>query len=105
MRNNLLHLVIAICLMAAPVAIEADELVHKFKSPSFSGIGTSSHYLTIENQEKIRRDAIKDDIDAALLAAQRAEEKFRVKNICSAIKTISRTTVQWRRKYLRILYD
>ena len=74
MRNNLLHLVIAICLMAAPVVIEADELVHKFKSPSFSGIGTSSHYLTIENQEKIRRDAIKDDIDAALLAAQRAEE-------------------------------
>jgi len=52
----------------------ADELVHKFKSPSFSGVGTSSHYLTIENQEKIRRDAIKDDVEAALLAAQRAEE-------------------------------
>jgi len=53
---------------------QADELVHKFKSPSFSGIGTSSHYLTIENQEKTRKDAIKDDIEAALLAAQRAEE-------------------------------
>ena len=24
----------------------ADEMVHKFKSPSFNGIGTSSHYLT-----------------------------------------------------------
>jgi hypothetical protein len=70
--KNTLHLVLALCLITFPVI--ADELVHKFKSPSFSGIGTSSHYLTIENQEKIRRDAIRDDIDAALLAAQRAEE-------------------------------
>ena len=30
--------------------LKADEIVHKFKSPSFSGVNTSSHYLTIENQ-------------------------------------------------------
>ena len=35
--------------------ISADEMVHKFKNPSFSGIGTSSHYLTIENQEFSRK--------------------------------------------------
>ena len=40
----------------------ADEMVHKFKSPSFSGEGTSSHYLTIENQETNRRQAIQDEI-------------------------------------------
>ena len=57
-----------------PVEVSADELTHKFKSPSFSGIGTSAHYLTIENQEKTRRDKIRDDIEAALLAAQREEE-------------------------------
>ena len=51
-----------------PVELSADELTHKFKSPSFSGIGTSAHYLTIENQEKTRRDKIRDDIEAALLA-------------------------------------
>ena len=51
-----------------------DELTQKFKNPSFSGIGTSAHYLTIENQEKTRRDKIKEDIEAALLAAERAEE-------------------------------
>ena len=33
----------------------ADQLVHKFKSPSFNGMGTSSHYLTIENQEFSRK--------------------------------------------------
>ena len=52
----------------------ADELSHKFKNPSFSGIGTSAHYLTIENQEKSRRDAIQKDIESALLAAQREAE-------------------------------
>ncbi len=42
----------------------ADELLYKFKSPSFSGVNTSSHYLTIENQEATRRQAIKDEIQA-----------------------------------------
>ena len=44
--------------------IKADQIVHKFKSPSFSGIGTSSHYLTIENQEFSRKLTIKEEIKA-----------------------------------------
>ena len=35
--------------------LQASELVFKFKSPSFSGIGTGAHYLTVEtknNQER-----------------------------------------------------
>jgi len=51
----------------------ADQLKHKFKNPSFSGIGTGAHYLTIENQEKSRKDKIRDDVEAALRAADRAE--------------------------------
>ena len=54
--------------------VNGDELVHKFKSPSFSGIGTSAHYLTIENQEFSRKKAIQDDIEAALLQAERDAE-------------------------------
>jgi hypothetical protein len=42
----------------------ADEIVFKFKSPSFSGIGTSSHYLTIQNQEFNRKEALKAEIKA-----------------------------------------
>ena len=49
------------------------DIVHKFKNPSFSGIGTGAHYLTIENQEKSRRDKIKDDIEAALRQAERED--------------------------------
>ena len=37
----------------------ASELSFKFHSPSYSGQGKSSHYLTIENIEKTRKDAIK----------------------------------------------
>ena len=41
-----------------------DEIVFKFKSPSFSGIGASSHYLTIQNQEFNRKEALKAEIKA-----------------------------------------
>ena len=51
--------------------LSADEIVHKFKSPSFSGIGQSSHYLTIENQEKSRRDKIAQDIEDRIAKAER----------------------------------
>ena len=39
-------------------------IVFQFHSPSFSGIGTSSHYLTIENLEKSRRQALLDKAEA-----------------------------------------
>ena len=39
-------------------SVFASELNFKFHSPSFSGNGKSSHYLTIENIEKTRKDAI-----------------------------------------------
>ena len=45
-------------------ALKADEMLFKFKSPSFSGINSSSHYLTIENQEATRKQAIKEEIEA-----------------------------------------
>lgn len=52
----------------------ADEIVHKFKSPSFSGVGTSSHYLTIENQEFNRKADIVAEIKALKEQQKRDEE-------------------------------
>ena len=52
----------------------ADEIKFKFKNPSFSGVGTGAHYLTIENQEKSRRDKIKNDIEEALKRAEREDQ-------------------------------
>ena len=47
------------------------EMLHKFKSPSFSGNGTSAHYLTIENQEHSRENTIKEEQLALVEEAER----------------------------------
>ena len=54
--------------------IKADQIVHKFKNPSFSGINTSSHYLTIENQEFNRKMSIKEEIKAIQEQIERDKE-------------------------------
>tara|TARA_R100000541_G_scaffold36807_1_gene44837 strand:+ start:84 stop:530 length:447 start_codon:yes stop_codon:yes gene_type:complete len=46
------------------IPVTADQITHKFKSPSFNGQNTSSHYLTIENQEFNRKADIKAEIKA-----------------------------------------
>jgi len=54
--------------------VMADQIVHKFKSPSFNGVGTSSHYLTIENQEFSRKLTIKEEIKALQDEIEREKE-------------------------------
>ena len=54
--------------------LSADEIKFQFKSPSFSGVGTSAHYLTIENQEFTRREALEAEIKALEEAAKREAE-------------------------------
>jgi hypothetical protein len=46
------------------------ELVHQFKNPAFSGIGFSSHVLTIDSIEKSRKDAIEADKKATIAKAE-----------------------------------
>ena len=58
--------------MALTPNVNADEIKHKFKNPSFSGIGTASHYLTVENQEFSRKKEIEDALAAAKKAAEEA---------------------------------
>lgn len=52
----------------------ADEIKFGFKNPSFSGIGTGAHYLTIENQEFSRKKQIEDALESARKAAEREAE-------------------------------
>jgi hypothetical protein len=58
-----LILSLALFAMAAQAAPLND---FTFKSPAFSGIGYSSHVLTIENQEATRRKTLQDKIQGAL---------------------------------------
>lgn len=76
-RDNLeiggLITIFMITLLGVSPSAQAD-IVHKFKNPSFSGVGTGAHYLTIENQEHSRKKAIKDALEAARKAAEREAE-------------------------------
>jgi len=52
---------IAIALVLVTSQAKTSELNHVFKSPAFSGIGYSSHILTIEQLEANRRKENKDE--------------------------------------------
>jgi hypothetical protein len=53
-------------LYVIPVVCASAPLDFGFKSPSFNGVGYSSHVLTIENQEFTRKVQVQKDIQAAL---------------------------------------
>ena len=74
MKINGTLLGLLVCTLYFSGQVFADEIKFKFKNPSFSGVGTGAHYLTIENQEKGRRDKIKNDIEEALRRAEREDQ-------------------------------
>ena len=55
MKRNLITLLIL------ATTANATEIVHKFGNPSFSGINQSAHYLTIDEQERTRKEKIRAD--------------------------------------------
>ena len=55
------------------LVVQADEIKFGFKNPSFSGVGTGAHYLTVDNIEHTRKKAIVDALEAARKAAEREE--------------------------------
>tara|TARA_B100000745_G_scaffold280953_1_gene213371 strand:- start:159 stop:629 length:471 start_codon:yes stop_codon:yes gene_type:complete len=57
--RNMRFLITILAVLSIYSIVNASELTFKFDSPSFSGEGKSSHYLTVENIEKTRKDAIK----------------------------------------------
>lgn len=62
--------IIIISMLCTVPGLAMAELVHQFKNPAFSGIGWSSHALTIDSIEKSRRDGIEADRKAAIAKAE-----------------------------------
>lgn len=56
--------------LALPLTVSAAELQHNFNSPSFSGIGYSSHVLTLHQLETQARDKNKAAADALKAKAE-----------------------------------
>lgn len=66
--------IVVISSLFLTLGVVADEIKFGFKNPSFSGVGTGAHYLTIENQEFSRKKAIEDALESARKAAEREAE-------------------------------
>ena len=77
-KQNILYFILAVGIFLlggiTAQALNADELVHKFGNPSFSGINQSAHYLTIDEQERTRKEKIAQDVQDRLEEAQREAE-------------------------------
>ena len=83
--NSVLGAILALVCIGFIAELNADEIVHKFKNPSFSGIGTGAHYLTIENQEHARKKAIEDALEAAQREADNSTLAKFIRNLESRI--------------------
>lgn len=83
-RNTISGLCYSISIAAITPAT-ASELIHTFNSPSFNGVGYSSHVLTIEQLESQRKQKIKDDLKAA---ADKAERDAKNTNIAKFLVNV-----------------
>ena len=73
MRKNSIIIALLIAIALTQI-LKASELVHKFGNPSFSGVGQSAHYLTIDEQERTRKAELAKKAQDALEDAEREAE-------------------------------
>ena len=67
--------------------VSAGELTYDFKSPSFTGIGYSSHLLTIENLTHTRKAEIKSKQESALREIEREKENSNVNKFLANLES------------------
>ena len=65
----------------------AGDLVYNFKSPAFSGVGYSSHVLTIENLTHQRKKDIQAKIEADQREAERAAKNTNVNKFLANLES------------------
>jgi len=76
------------CIIVVPCIVWAAPIADfSFKSPSFSGIGYSSHVLTIENQEATRRKTVADKIQAEIDKIKTAEQNSNINKFLNNLES------------------
>jgi ribosomal protein S1 len=60
-----MKIIIITALLITTHGINASELTFQFASPSFNGVGFSSHALTIKQLEDSRRQKLRDEVKSA----------------------------------------
>lgn len=64
--------VVAAVFLSFPAS--ATDLTFQFKNPSFNGAGQSAHFLTIDEQERSRKQAIREEIESKASELLRDQE-------------------------------
>ena len=67
--------IITICSLITAYGVNASELTFQFSSPSFSGVGYSSHVLTIEQLEATRRQKLREEEASRIAKAELAAKQ------------------------------
>jgi hypothetical protein len=70
-----------------PSAVSAGELVFSFKNPTFSGIGWSAQVLTVENEEFTRKQAIRQQQEAAEAALKAAAQNTNLQKFLNNLES------------------
>lgn len=81
------NLLVGGMLILSPVSLSASDLVHDFSSPSFSGIGQSQHFLSIEQLQHQRKQKIKDDAEAEERRLKREEENETINKFINNVES------------------
>jgi len=71
-------IIIITALLVIALRAGATELVHQFNSPAFSGVGYSSHILTIEQLEATRRQKLREEEASKLAKAELAAKQTNI---------------------------
>jgi hypothetical protein len=71
-------IIIIMALLVIALRAGATELVHQFNSPAFSGVGYSSHVLTIEQLEATRRQKLREEEANRLAKAELAAKQTNI---------------------------
>jgi len=69
------------------ISSNTSEMTHGFKNPSFSGVGYSSHVLSIDQLETQRKQKIKDDQEAAERQAKRDEDSETINRFIANVES------------------
>ena len=83
--SKITKLVALLLLPSAAIAAPLSDFT--FKSPSFNGIGYSSHVLTIENQERTRQKEREDKLQAEIDKAVAAKSSTNIAKFMSNLES------------------
>jgi len=90
-------------LLTIATSSSAQDLVHEFGSPSFSGIGQSQHFLSIEQLQHQRKEKIKDDAEAEERRIAREEENETINKFINNVE--SRIYAQISKQMVDSMFD